>query len=219
MGGKGECRNCMKTFDGFLKGIKKLEGMGRTDMVHAWGPVFYGLIKATEARHVLEVGPHRGMTSIWLGRALEELGRGTLTLVDNWALTPDGASEECLRETLETALSDPFGKKDTPHVDIRIWSMPSGAYYPREQTPIDFAFIDGDHSEVGLATDLIGVLPLLSERAILCLHDTNVKSFPWIARMARDRAWAEEHGFDAVQLWPTGGLGMFVRRWSEPWMT
>jgi predicted O-methyltransferase YrrM len=204
----------VKSFDVFIEDIYRLYGMGRCGLAHSWSLVLYSLVKALRPKHALEVGVFMGMTSIWLARALEEIGGGRLSLVDDWSAYYGPVSEAYLRETLSVALSHPVDGTNQDGLDVRIYSMPSGQYFPMETEPVEFAFIDGDHSEGGLEKDLAGVLPLLAPRAVVCLHDTNEDRFPACAAKGRDKKWLNDHNLEAINLWPDAGLTILVTKWA-----
>jgi methyltransferase family protein len=46
----------------------------------------------------------------------------------------------------------------------------------------DFAFIDGDHSYEAVRRDFECILPMLSARALVALHDSTSEEFPGVSR-------------------------------------
>jgi len=52
------------------------------------------------------------------------------------------------------------------------WVRATGADAARDHTPVDFVFIDGDHSEQGLLADWNAWSPLVASGGIVALHDS-----------------------------------------------
>lgn len=68
----------------------------------------------------------------------------------------------------------------------------------RAQGPLDFVFIDGDHSREGIRRDWTDWAPLVSPGGIVALHDTHVsEEFPDSAEWESVRYFEEEIRFDS----------------------
>jgi predicted O-methyltransferase YrrM len=52
------------------------------------------------------------------------------------------------------------------------WVRTTGAAAARDHQPVDFVFIDGDHSELGLLADWRAWSPLVETGGIVALHDS-----------------------------------------------
>lgn len=93
------------------------------------GELLHFLVKATQARNVLEVGTSHGYSAIWMGLAVEETG-GRLTTIEI-----DRTRHELARQRVrEAALSQ------------RITLIRGDAHreVPRLDGPFDFVFLDAD---------------------------------------------------------------------------
>lgn len=117
--------------------------------------LLYALVFALAPRRCLEIGVRWGGGSRIIHAALSDLGRGVLVSVDpapalefDWRDIADratlviGASPDALPAAHETAGGD-----------------------------FDFVFIDGDHSEAGVAADLRGIFAVTEPGAVILLHD------------------------------------------------
>lgn len=80
--------------------------------------------------------------------------------------------------------------------------------------PLDFLFVDGDHSAEGVRADVADYLPLLRPGGIAAFHDIvdgppeAVGGVPEVWRELRRRHPSHEH----VESWSQGGLGIGVVR-------
>lgn len=45
--------------------------------------------------------------------------------------------------------------------------------------PIDFLFLDGDHSDAGIIGDLQGWVPLMATKGVIAVHDYGAPGTPW----------------------------------------
>ena len=93
------------------------------------GEFLHFLVKATQARNVLEVGTSHGYSAIWMGLALEETG-GRLTTIEIDPTRHDLAR----KHVIEAGLSQRVALiKGDAHTEV-----------PKLDGPFDFVFLDAD---------------------------------------------------------------------------
>jgi predicted O-methyltransferase YrrM len=126
---------------------------------------------ASGRRIALEIGSFQGVSASVIARSLALGGR--LYCVDPWE--PIGTNENAVF----TIAKRHFRRSG---VMDRITIVQGFSHEVAERVPasLDFAFIDGDHSYDGLATDWSITSPRIPSGGIVCLHDTSVpESSPW----------------------------------------
>lgn len=132
------------------------------------------LIELTRAQTIVEIGVHRGSASVYLCKAASKTG-GKVFLFDIWK----NYSGPAWNKTVHVASSmkevgnrlAEYGKLVT--ITQTDTSDPEFPKLLETLCPIiDFAFIDGDHRYEGVKKDFYSVKPLLSDNAIVVLHDT-----------------------------------------------
>lgn len=113
------------------------------------------LVEQHRPKVCVELGTWQGASAIPVARSIARWG-GTLTCVDTWSgeLNEDGGSEPnkapvmimaCARRIVEAGLSN-----------VRLIPSMTGAASNYWSEPIDFLYIDADHSYLGCWTDLVG---------------------------------------------------------------
>ena len=117
---------------------------------HAWG-----------RRRLVEIGIWHGVTTKHLRSVMDP--DGVLTAVDPF---PSGRLGISLQERI--AHSE-VGEVVNGTVT---WVRATGAQAARGHEPVDFVFIDGDHSEEGLLADWEAWSPLVAPGGIVALHDS-----------------------------------------------
>jgi predicted O-methyltransferase YrrM len=117
--------------------------------------LLYALVFALAPRRCLEIGVRWGGGTRIIHAALSDLGRGELVSID-----PDPALEYDIGE-----LGD--------RVSLIVGASPAELDRAKQIAggDFDFVFIDGDHSEAGVAADLKGVLEVTAPGAVILLHD------------------------------------------------
>lgn len=112
-------------------------------------------------RRLVEIGVWHGVTTKRLRRAMHP--DGILTAVDPF---PEGR--------LGFSVQERIARREVNAVpNGRVaWARTTGAQAARAHAPIDFIFIDGDHSEVGLLADWRAWSPLVEPGGIVALHDS-----------------------------------------------
>ena len=120
---------------------------------------------ATGCARVVEIGVWHGVTTKRLRAVMHP--NGVLTAVDPFPVGRLGFSaQQRIAEREVGAVSN--GRVT--------WLRSTGADAARGHAPIDFIFIDGDHSEIGLLTDWRAWSPLVQPGGIVALHDS--RSYP-----------------------------------------
>lgn len=114
--------------------------------------LLYWLIRELKPKVVIETGTHRGLTSLYMAHALYDNGEGHLTTYDPFEWGAQGNFAKFL-ELL-------------PYVTYK---QKRGDWLDEEK--IDFAFIDGFHSEKDVEEELAALLPRLSDFATVVFHD------------------------------------------------
>jgi predicted O-methyltransferase YrrM len=112
-------------------------------------------------RRVVEIGVWHGVTTKRLREAMHP--EGELTAVDPFPVGRLGFSVQQHIAHREVALV-PNGRVS--------WARTTGADAARDHAPVDFVFIDGDHTEVGLLADWRAWSPLVEPGGIVALHDS-----------------------------------------------
>lgn len=133
----------------------------------------YGLVSDSADRwsnkcDIVEIGSYLGASSCFLAAGLEKLTvPGKILCIDTWE---NHAMTEGTKDTMADFLAN------TRHlsrhiVPVRGWST-EVIDIVRESIPtIELLFIDGDHSYEGCLADWRAYSPLLSDKAIVVMHD------------------------------------------------
>jgi predicted O-methyltransferase YrrM len=116
---------------------------------------------AAGRRRLVEIGVWHGVTTRRLRAAMHP--NGVLSAVDPFPVGRLGFSVQqyiAYREVSAVA---------NGHVE---WLRTTGSDAARDHDPVDFVFIDGDHSEAGLLADWRAWSPLVQTGGIVALHDS-----------------------------------------------
>jgi predicted O-methyltransferase YrrM len=120
----------------------------------------------------IEIGAHLGSSALFICAGLVQ-GGGRLVCVDTWMnqTMPDGATD-----TFEEfkANTRPYAHMITPvrKLSRELTEVDIGG-------PLDFAFIDGDHSEVEVRADFKLVGPWVKTGGVIAFHDLH-PGFPGV---------------------------------------
>jgi predicted O-methyltransferase YrrM len=161
----------------------------------AWGVFQLRLARELAPASCIELGTGLGLSTAYQAAALELNGRGTLATLEGaqaWAaIAEEGLSTLGLAKRGEVRLG--------PIDD----TLPEVA---RQMAPIDYAFLDADHSEEATLEHLEVILPHMSPQAVVLLDD-----------ITRDeemrRAWTTISRRDYVTTsLPLGRMGVVVIR-------
>ena len=116
---------------------------------------------ATGRRRLVEIGVWHGVTTRRLRAAMDP--QGILSAVDPF---PAGR--------LGFSIQQHIAHREVATVSngrVR-WLRTTGAAAAHDHGPVDFVFIDGDHSENGLLADWLAWSPLVRCGGIVALHDS-----------------------------------------------
>lgn len=119
----------MQSFDLFRQNAETITTLKAKRHNH----ILYGLIRWLRPQVVVEIGPYKGGSSVWLARALMENESGTLYCIDDFSR--NGANRDVLFENLIAC--------DVVDVVFILEGKSKEVIWP---DTVDFAFIDGDHS-------------------------------------------------------------------------
>jgi predicted O-methyltransferase YrrM len=158
----------------------------------------YGLCLWHRVRSAVEVGAYHGYCSLHIAQAIKENGGGKLTVIDDFSLDTNAAAihNNFARAGLADTLEIVSGKS----VDVK-WP-----------SPVDFAFIDGDHSLEGCLHDCNKAIECGAK--IVCIHD----SVGWWG----PRGYVEVFREQSKGLWDVfegnfdSGLAVLVSREKKP---
>lgn len=147
------------------------------------GRILKNLILEHQPENVVEIGCYIGISSLWIGSALQQIGRGHLFGVDLFIeKTPQPPySWEYLQSPLDFA--NQHVEKAGLNGIIDFIQSRSGVFGDNIQgftkEKIDFLFIDGDHRVGGCIDDLISFYPHVEVGGHILLHDTNPERCGW----------------------------------------
>ena len=141
---------------------------------------------------VVELGSWLGASAIAMARSVRRWG-GTVTCVDTWAgeLNDDGGSDggktplmihSCARSMVEAGVSASVRLIPAMTVDAALYW----------HGPIDFLYIDADHSHDGVTTDLYSWVPHVRPGGLIAGDDYSHPLYPGVST-AWD-AFEEAHG-------------------------
>lgn len=152
------------------------------------------LIEQHRPKVCVELGTWQGASAVPVARAIQRWG-GTLTCVDTWSgqLNEDGGTLvgkapvmllSCARAMVDAGVG----------ANVRLIPSMTGAAAVVWSEPIDFLYIDADHSYLGVWQDLVGWVPHVRPRGLIVGDDYGNAIYPGVKQ-----AWDE-----------------FEERWSIP---
>lgn len=148
------------------------------------GPLVLALLDEYRPKVVVELGSFYGASAIAMARSVRRWG-GTVTCVDTWAwtgeLTQDGGTQmfrsqsplmilSCARAMVEAGVS----------ASIRLIparTLDAAAHWTG---PIDFLYVDADHSFKGAHTDLTAWFPHVRTGGVMAGDDYNHPMYPGV---------------------------------------
>lgn len=154
--------------------------------------ILAALMKAANARTVLECGGYLGNTSAWLAWTLQQMGGGTFHIAE---LEAERAAA-CDKRLSEIAL---------PDVTWRVWHddvLNVIAAQPDES--LDFAFVDDNHEHAHVERELAALIPKVRTGGLVCGHDVH-GSCQLREEFAR---YPNSMALDFPRLGAAGGLGL-----------
>lgn len=131
----------------------------------------------------VELGTWMGASAIPVARSIRRWG-GTLTCVDTWAGTVDGQFlyrapwmlASCARNLMEAHVSGNVRLIPATTIEASFWWT----------APIDYLYVDADHSYDGVAADLRAWLPKLRPGGLILGDDYGSDMYPGVKQ-----AWDE----------------------------
>jgi predicted O-methyltransferase YrrM len=145
-----------------------------------WGRFLMRTVRELAPRSCFELGTGFGISAAYQAAALELNGAGTLTTVERDEGLGGVAEEGFARLGLQE------------RVELRLDSRPDSLDRVLEpMRPIDYAFLDADHTEDATLSHFATLLPHLREGAIVVIDDIN-----WSEGMGR--AWKSIAGNERV---------------------
>lgn len=150
------------------RSIRKLERMDFASGLGNGAWMLYGLARAHRPEVCVEIGSARGKSACYVGLALRENGRGKLYAIDPHQKTDwnDAGGIDSLpifqRHVAAAGVSEQVEV-------IRSTSADAAAKWDK---PIDFIFIDGDHTYEGVKRDWELFKPFIKPFGLVLFHDT-----------------------------------------------
>ncbi len=144
------------------------------------GKILHDIIYDASPKTVVEIGCFIGISSIWIASALQKLEDGHLHSIDMFLpkLPRPPFHWGFLEDPLELAQN--YAKDSNLEHYVSFYPLKSGQFGRDLKnyvtSPIDFLFIDGDHSIVGCLDDFITFYPYVREGGFILLHDIYPKN-------------------------------------------
>lgn len=133
-----------------------------------------------KVRRCIEVGCFIGVSSLWIASAIRENGGEWLKSVDLFEpKAPDRFHFSFLDDPYETATSAARAAGLDGIIKFVRSESASYARQLRGTAPLDMAFLDGDHTFLGIARDFLAYFPLLRKGGIAVLHDIHPEHCRW----------------------------------------
>lgn len=172
------------------------QGNYLTGSTEPWNvEVLAALVKASNARTILECGGYLGNTSAWLALTLQKMGGGTFHVAE-WEAERAAACDKRLSEL-------PLDK-----VTWRVWHddiFNVIAAQPDES--LDFAWVDDTHEKDHVDRELAALLPKMRVGGLVTGHDV------W-GSCDLQEVFAKHGGYslDFPRVGPAGGIGIIQVR-------
>ena len=175
------------------------------NLPHGWfnhGPQVLALLEQHRPKVVVELGSWLGASAIAMARSVRRWG-GTVTCVDTWAgeLNDDGGAPagksplmllSCARAMVEAGVS----------ASVRLIPATTRDAATHWTQPIDFLYVDADHSEIGCWNDLVAWWPHVKSGGVVAGDDYAHPRYPGV-RLAWDAFELTVRGsFDRYQSDP-----------------
>jgi predicted O-methyltransferase YrrM len=155
------------------------------NLPHGWfnhGPQVLRLLQQYQPMVVVELGSWQGQSAIAMARSVRRWG-GTVTCVDTWAgeLNDEGGSPSgktplmilpMARHLVESGVS----------ASVRLIIATTLEAAETWTTPIDFLYVDADHSEAGCLADLTAWTPKVRTGGVIAGDDYAHPRYPGVAR-------------------------------------
>jgi predicted O-methyltransferase YrrM len=127
----------------------------------------------------LEIGSYLGASTCYIAAGLAQNG-GHLFCVDTWA-----------NETMPEGFRNTFAEFEANIQGVRAYVTPvrkksSELVRSDIQEPLNFVFIDGDHSYTAVRNDFELIQPWLAQDSIVAFHDANNPDYEGVSRLIGD---------------------------------
>ncbi len=140
------------------------------------------LEKYATGKRVLEIGSYKGRSTIWMARVAE-----SVWAVDKWdgscTPTPGDTLGEFTANVTKYGVADKItcGGGTIAQVKHNQTVHPTlGEFVNPDFGPFDFVFIDGDHSEAAVKSDIEECLSLLAPDGMIAFHDYDRPTDPGV---------------------------------------
>lgn len=165
-----------------------------TDKAHYL--LLYAVTHLVKPSVAIEIGSRRGGSAIWIAKAMEEIGNGTLYCIDPF-VNKYGGAEAFLHHFQENI--------EAVGLDHRIELIKATSLEAVDNTPgnCDLLFIDGDHSYEGCMFDIKHYATRVSTGGALVIHDSICEA-P-VAQAIRDSERILS-GFMATEVYNRNGI-------------
>lgn len=178
-------------------------GIGKS--IHA----LFGIVRSLRPQTIVEIGSARGRSTCAMALACRMNGKGRVYAIDPhdgnaWA---DRGTEKDSLEFLRNRISD-YGLGKYCEI-IPTSSKAASSHWNR---PIDFLFIDGDHTYEGVLSDLSLFKHWLTQRALVAFHDSlwdylrDDPCFRPDMGVPRFLENLRHQGFQMITIWAMPGL-------------
>ncbi|MFQ4140950.1 class I SAM-dependent methyltransferase [Chlorogloeopsis sp. ULAP02] len=170
------------------------------------GEFMKSLVCNINPKNVLEIGCFTGISTIWMAAGLEQIeSPATIHSVDlfddimPWLPHRYGYLSNPLEYAQESVVTAQLSHRIKFH---KMNSQEMGKkYHEIINKPIDFLFIDGDHTKRGCLTDLILFYPHVSIGGYILLHDIYPDNCDWDGpRFVIDKFLKNNSHFDLVEV-------------------
>lgn len=149
------------------------------------GAKILDIVEQHRPKVCVELGSWQGASAIPVARAIRRWG-GTLTCVDQWLGNIDGSVSNaspwmllsCARNLIQAAVND----------NVRLIVADTVAAAQWWQEPIDYLYVDADHSYAGALADLYAWVPHVRQGGLILGDDYGSDMYPGVARAWEDFA-------------------------------
>jgi predicted O-methyltransferase YrrM len=191
--------------------LRRHAAIDPSDRIPGWfhhGPKILSLVEQHRPKVCVELGTWQGASAIPVARSIARWG-GTLSCVDTWAgdLNEDGGSQPgkvpvmlmtCARAIVEAGVGPIVRLIPAMTVDAaKYWSE-----------PIDFLYIDADHSYDGVTADLEAWVPHVKPGGLILGDDYDNAIYPGVKEAWDDFEDAHDLALTRFQSNPPASQGV-----------
>lgn len=169
--------------------LRRVGAIDPSTRIPGWfhhGQKILELVEQYRPKVCVELGTWQGASAVPVARSIQRWG-GTLTCIDTWSgeLNEDGGSLpdkapvmllSCARRMVEAGVG----------ANVRLIPAMTGAASLVWSEPIDFLYIDADHSYLGVWTDLVAWVPHVKSGGLILGDDYGNAIYPGV-----EKAWDE----------------------------